>query len=122
MNSAYTTPARQAISGTVFSHYNTFLGQNNFLKLFNFNAAQTDLRVEFFDIDGNSLDVANVSVPAGQGFDLSAITNLNFNLPANTVGSYELSTSQPMFAADNLRFNFSEVDGSIDIGKVLPIR
>ena len=122
VNSAYTTPARQAISGTVFSHYNTFLGQNNFLKLFNFNAVSTDLRVEFFDIDGNSLDVANISVPSNQGFDLSAITNLNFNLPANTVGSYELSTSQPMFAADNLRFNFSEVDGSIDIGKVLPIR
>ena len=104
--------------------YNTFLGQQNWLKLYNDSTtAQT------VTISVNQLGIANPAIPLGsttvtlapgQGIDAELSATLGLNLPANTYGTVEVSSTGNDIFAQVLRLRM--LNGYIDLAEGIPVR
>lgn len=118
---AYAAQARPQYQGDKFAPYNTFLGQQNWIRLFNTTNVATTVTIEAFDIAGNSLGSRSRFMRANSGLDLELVGSLGFNVQANTYGVLKV-TSSPAGAVFSDVVRISYIGSEVDIAKQLPIR
>ena len=124
VSAAYISQAEPNYSTPKYGSYNTFLGQQNWLKLYNDNTVPVTVTISV-----NQLGLIAPAVPLGSttitlapmsGVDAELQATLGFAIPADTFGTVEVSASSNDVFAEILRLrNFG---GFIDLAKAVPVR
>jgi len=124
ISSAYITHAEPNYSVPKHGTFNTFLGQQNWLKLYNDSTS-----TQTVTINVNQLGIANPAVPLGsttvtlapgQGIDAELEATLGFNIPDNTYGTVEVDSTGNGIFAQILRLRL--LNGFIDLAEGIPVR
>lgn len=124
VTTAYTSKVRLFSGGEHDSGYNTYLGQFNWLKLFNTSTSPVDINVEVYDgITGGTLGSQNLTLSAQRGIDLELVQSLNFNIPADNYGLVRVTPNVPgVVSSEALRIRQTNIPGEYDIIKGLFLR
>lgn len=124
VSSAYVSHAEPNYSSPKYGTYNSYLGQQNWLKLFNNSNAPVNvtINVRKFGIMMPATDIgsATITLQAKSGMDAELATTLGFAILADTYGTVEISTSSPGVFAQMLRVK--RYNGYFDIAASIPIR
>lgn len=88
-------------------NYNTFLGNLNWLRLFNVGESNSIVNVELLDQNGISLGNQDLVVGAGRGLDIELGSMLSFHVPENTYGLVRLSAPFGLLSRARPRASFN---------------
>ncbi len=123
VSDAYNAPGKLLVSGEVFSSYNVFLEQLNWLKVFNTSAGEVEVDVDAYSYLGVLLGTRTFKVPANSGRDYELKGHLNLPLGSDQYGALVLrSRPSGVLAADVVRIRSSQNGDSIDLGKIFAFR
>ena len=126
VTSAYSNLATSPLSGDVYSLYNTYFEQFNWLRLFNISDTGLQVEVEAFSRLGDSLGIRTLGISPFEGadFELNFSPALDFKTGPNTFGLVRVKPERAgALSASGLRAKPS-VDNAteIDLGKGLGLR
>ena len=123
VSDAYNVSGRENLSIGGSSVYNVFLGQFNWLKVFNTSSQTNLVTVEAFAANGTLLGSRTMVLPGETGSDLELRENLGFDLENNTYGELRIRSSLPnTIMSDLLRIRPSRDGSAIDLATQLPLR
>jgi len=120
---AYGAPARPVMAGTYVSGHNTFLGQLNWLRVFNVLGSDAQATVRAYDYSGSLVAERVLDFGSLRGADLELVSTLGFELSPDTYGIIEIESWQAgAFFSELLRIKPSADGQIIDLAKPLPVR
>jgi len=124
VSAAYISQAEPNYALPKYGSYNTFLGQQNWLKLFNDNSTPVNVTVSVNQIGSTSpaipLGSTTITLAPQSGIDAELIGTLGLSIPVDTIGTVEVSSASSGVYAEILRLR--PLNGYIDLAKAVPVR
>jgi len=124
VSAAYISQAEPNYALPKYGSYNTFLGQQNWLKLFNNNSVPVTVTVSVNQLGLAApavlLGSTTVTLQPNSGIDAELIETLGFAIPADTFGTVEVNAPTSGLYAEILRIR--PLGGFIDLAKAVPVR
>ena len=121
VTAANLTENKLALGSTLTTSFNTFINQQNWLRLFNSGTTSSTIQIEAFNSSGSLIATRNFNLAASSGQDLELTTSLGIPLNNNTYGIIKLHTnSSSKVSGDLLRFIFR--DNKVDFAKPIPLQ
>ena len=120
-----TMEVRPLFGGTKSMPFNTFLGTQNWLRIYNTSDEGQTLDLNLHNLDGTLLGSAQISVAATSGFDIEVTSQLGFSVPANTYGIVRMTPSNESAIITEMIRTKPHVDTTrdgIDMIKPFPVR
>lgn len=123
ISTAYVSHGEPNYSAPKYGTYNTYLGQQNWLKLFNDSSSPATVTITVNQLGGASpavpLGSTSITLQPGAGVDAELIGTLGFAIPADTYGTVEVTAPAGVFS-QLLRLRW--LNGFIDLAKAVPVR
>jgi hypothetical protein len=104
-----------------FSSYNTFLSQDNWLRVTNPGEDPIVIEIETFDLTGALIGASSQNIAPSQGLDLNLVSE--FSLASDNYGQIKvnvLTSNGGFVVGDVLRVNFGP-DGTVVHAEVYPL-